>query len=113
MKKIISDIYFKQRLFSSLNRSRSSAAYSFSHAPRFSKKNNLENYFFSFYDLPSQKSNRSTSLGYGKRFKINNNDKDKCKNMYNIPSSFDLRFHNSPQYSFGIKYKIKKILITI
>ena len=106
MNNYLNDIYFPQRIFSSLNRSKSKAAYSFSHAPRFPNNNNKDNNF-SFYNLPSQKSHRATCLGYGKRFTINNND-DKCSNMYNIPSSFNLKYHNSPQYTFGRKYKTNK-----
>ena len=106
MNNYLNDIYFPERIFSSLNRSKSKAAYSFSHAPRFPNNNNKDNNF-SFYNLPSQKSHRATCLGYGKRFTINNND-DKCSNMYNIPSSFNLKYHNSPQYTFGRKYKTNK-----
>jgi hypothetical protein len=107
MKNYSNDIYFPERIFSSLNRSKSKAAYSFSHAPRFPNNNKLD-YSFSFYNLPSQKSHRSTCLGYGKRFSIDNNNDDKCQNIYNIPSTFALKYHNAPQYTFGRKYKINK-----
>ena len=100
-------ILILKRINSSLNLSKSKAAYSFSKAERF-KHNNSNDFIFRFYDLPSMKSSRSTSLGYGNKINFEKLGENKCKNLYHLPSSFDPKFNNSPQYSFGYKISINK-----
>ena len=100
-------ILILRRINSSLNLSKSKVAYSFSKAKRF-QNNKLNDFKFRFYNLPSMRSNRSTSFGYGKKINFEKLSENKCNILYNLPSSFDPKFNNSPKYSFGYKISINK-----
>lgn len=108
-----SAILLKVRINSSINKSPSKVSYSFSKAERFhgSKKDN----YYAFYNIPDTKSARYCSLGYGEKSDFTKNAKHLCGSLYSLPSIFDPRNHNSPQYTFGAsreEHKIQKRNIT-
>ena len=86
---------------SPLNHSKSKFMYSFGKAQRFPPINrgytgNL------FYNLPSMKTNRSTSIGYGTKSDFTIGAKLKCPVFYNYKSDFDQKNPRSPRYTFGV-----------
>ena len=86
---------------SPLNHSKSKFMYSFGKAQRFPPINrgytgNL------FYNLPSMKTNRSTSIGYGTKSDFTIGAKLKCPVFYNYKSDFDQKNPSGPRYSFGL-----------
>ncbi len=98
----------RERIYSLLNNSKTKQAYSFGKSLRFSN-NNKSDIFYHFYNLPSLQSNRATSLGYGKKCEYNKINQGCGSNkLYSFPSYFDIKYHNSPAYSFGLGKKLQK-----
>ena len=86
---------------SPLNHSKSKYMYSFSKAQRFPPINNDYSGNI-FYNLPSMKMTRSTSIGYGTKSDFTRGAKLKCPVFYNYKSDFDQKNPSSPRYSFGL-----------
>ena len=87
---------------SHLNHSKSKFMYSFGKAERFPKINNTYDRGHQFYNLPSMKESRTTSLGYGTKYDFTKDAKSKSKVFYDFKSDFDQRNPRGPRYSFGI-----------
>ena len=85
---------------SPLNHSKSKYMYSFSKAQRFPTINS--NYGGNnFYNLPSMRMTRSTSIGYGTKYDFTRDAKSKSPVFYNFKSDFDQKNPAGPRYSFG------------
>ena len=83
-----------------INTSTSKQMYKFSKAIRFPSLKKPYNALY--YNLPSVKDRFTTTFGYGKKYDFYKNVlKGKTDSMYDIPSDFDIKRKNSPQYSFG------------
>lgn len=102
-----SAILLKARISSSINKSPSKVSYSFSKAERFHEKRR-DNYY-AFYNIPDTKSARYCSLGYGDKSDFTKNAKHSCGSLYSLPSIFNPKNPNSPQYSFGTSREDNKI----
>ena len=87
---------------SPLNHSKSKYMYSFSKAERFPIIKGSSGFGRVFYDLPSMRANRSTSLGYGTKYDFTKGAKSKSPVFYNYKSDFDQNHPNGPRYSFGL-----------
>lgn len=86
---------------SPLNHSKSKYMYSFSKAQRFPTINS--NYGGNnFYNLPSMRMTRSTSIGYGTKYDFTRDAKSKSPVFYNFKSDFDQKNPAGPRYSFGL-----------
>ena len=86
---------------SPLNHSKSKYMYSFSKAQRFPVIN--RSYAANnFYNLPSMRMKRSTSIGYGTKYDFTRDAKSKSPVFYNFKSDFDPKRPNGPRYSFGL-----------
>ena len=86
---------------SPLNHSKSKYMYSFGRAERFPSIS--RSYFGSnFYNLPSMRMKRSTSIGYGTKYDFTRDEKSKCPVFYNFKSDFDQKNPAGPRYSFGL-----------
>lgn len=55
-----------------------------------------------FYEIPSTKSNRATSLGRGKKFDFSKIQNNKCSEFYDMPTDFNPKKPHAPAFSFGI-----------
>ena len=78
---------------------KSKQMFSFGKSKRFKQLKILTD---AYYNLPSTKSKRATTLGYGKKSDFTDNlKKGKTDNYYNIPSEFDYKKKSSLQYSMG------------
>ena len=98
----------RERIYSLINNSKTKQAYSLGKSLHFSN-NNKSDIFYHFYNLPSLQSNRATSLGYGKKCEYNKINQGCGSNkLYSFPSYFDIKYHNSPAYSFGLGKKLQK-----
>ena len=86
---------------SPLNHSKSKFMYSFSKAQRFPAITSSTNGQF-FYNLPSMRMTRSTSIGYGTKSDFTQGSKWKSPVFYNFKSDFDQKNPSSPQYTFGL-----------
>ena len=86
---------------SCLNHSKSKYMYSFSKAQRFPLINSSYGGSF-FYNLPSMKMTRSTSIGYGTKYDFTRDAKSKSPVFYNFKSDFDQKNPSGPRYSFGL-----------
>ena len=86
---------------SPLNHSKSKYMYSFSRAQRFPLINKAYTGSF-FYNLPSMKTKRGTSIGYGTKYDFTRDAKSKSPVFYNFKSDFDQKNPNGPRYSFGL-----------
>ena len=87
---------------SPLNNSKSKYMYSFSKAQRFPPINNSYQYGYKFYNLPSVRMKRSTSIGYGTKYDFTRGAKSKSPVFYNYKSDFDPKNPNGPRFSFGL-----------
>ena len=87
---------------SQLNHSKSKFMYSFGKAERFPKINSSYGFGNFFYNLPSMKERRTTSLGYGAKYDFTKYAKSKSNVFYDFKSDFDQKNPNGPRYSFGI-----------
>ena len=86
--------------YSSIDNSPSKQKYSFSKAERFPK---ISVYgAMSFYNLPSVKSERSTSFGYGSRYNFVPKNSETTPSCYNYCYGVQSRQPNAPKYSFGL-----------
>ena len=97
-----------ERVYSLLNTSTTKQAYSFGKAIRFNA-NKKADFNYHFYNVPSFKSRRFTTLGYGKKLDYDKNIGCGSNKLYAAPSYFDPKKHNSPAFSFGLEKRIKKI----
>jgi hypothetical protein len=86
---------------SPLNHSKSKYMYSFGKARRFPPIDRSYVGQF-FYNLPSMKMKRSTSIGYGTKYDFTRDAKSKSPVFYNFKSDFDQKNPNGPKYSFGL-----------
>ena len=86
---------------SPLNHSKSKYMYSFSRAQRFPLINKAYTGSF-FYNLPSMKTKRGTSIGYGTKYDFTRDAKSKSPVFYNFKSDFDQKNPSGPRYSFGL-----------
>ena len=86
---------------SPLNHSKSKYMYSFGKAQRFPIINRAYGGSF-FYNLPSMKTKRSTSIGYGTKYDFTRDAKSKSPVFYNYKSDFDQKNPSGPRYSFGL-----------
>ena len=93
-------------LSSALNTSKSKAAYSFGKQIRFQKYIPKDNYY-SFYNLPSTITVRSTSLGFGKKFDFTKRNNFSSEFLSNPINNFDSKYKNSPSYTIARKYDLK------
>ena len=84
-----------------LNHSKSKYMYSFGKAQRFPIINRAYGGSF-FYNLPSMKTKRSTSIGYGTKYDFTRDAKSKSPVFYNYKSDFDQKNPSGPRYSFGL-----------
>ena len=84
---------------SPLNHSKSKYMYSFGKAQRFPIINRAYGGSF-FYNLPSMKTKRSTSIGYGTKYDFTRDAKSKSPVFYNYKSDFDQKNPSVPRYSF-------------
>ena len=87
---------------SPLNHSKSKYMYSFGKAQRFPPINNSFGSVYKFYNLPSVRTKRSTSIGYGTKYDFTRDAKSKSPVFYDYKSDFDRKNPNGPQYSFGL-----------
>jgi len=55
-----------------------------------------------FYNIPSSRSNRATSLGKGKKYDFSKLSNNKCAQFYESTSDFNTKKPNTPAFSFGI-----------
>ncbi len=86
---------------SPLNHSKSKFMYSFGRAQRFpSISTSFSGQFF--YNLPSMKMKRSTSIGYGTKYDFTRDAKSKSPVFYNFKSDFDPKNPSGPSYTFGL-----------
>ena len=94
-------------LASPLNTSKSKAAYSFGKQIRF--KNNIQkDNYYSFYNLPSTITARSTSIGFGKKYDFTKRNNISGEYYLSSPiNSFDSKYKNSPSYTIAKKYNLK------
>ena len=94
-------------LSSPLNKSKSKAAYSFGKQIRF--KNNIQkDNYYSFYNLPSTITARSTSIGFGKKYDFTKRNNISGEYYLSSPiNSFDSKYKNSPSYTIAKKYDLK------
>ena len=86
---------------SPLNHSKSKYMYSFSKAQRFPLINSTSGKNI-FYNLPSMRMTRSTSIGYGTKYDFTREAKSKSPVFYNFKSDFDQKNPSGPRYSFGL-----------
>lgn len=86
---------------SPVNRSKSKHTYSFSKSMRFEEIKSPASKTF-VYELPTLKSNRSTTMGYGKKFDFVIKHINKKVPFYEIPSDFNPKKPQTPAFSFGI-----------
>jgi len=86
---------------SPLNHSKSKYMYSFSKAQRFPLINSTSGKNI-FYNLPSMRMTRSTSIGYGTKYDFTRDAKSKSPVFYNFKSDFDQKNPSGPRYSFGL-----------
>ena len=100
-------IDIQERVDSLLNTSTTKQAYSFGKANRFNNNKKLD-FSFHFYDLPSLRSKRYTSLGYGKKGDYDKNIGCGSNQLYAAPSYFDPKKSSSPAYSFGKAKRLNK-----
>ena len=84
-----------------LNHSKSKYMYSFSKAQRFPLINSTSGKNI-FYNLPSMRMTRSTSIGYGTKYDFTRDAKSKSPVFYNFKSDFDQKNPSGPRYSFGL-----------
>ena len=97
-------------LSSALNTSKSKAAYSFGKQIRF--KNNIQkDNYYSFYNLPSTITSRSTSIGFGNKYDFTKRKNLSGEYLYIPINNFDSKYKNSPSYTISKKnsLKLKKI----
>ena len=87
---------------SQLNHSKSKFMYSFSKAERFPKLINYSDKSHFFYNLPSMKEKRSTTLGYGSKYDITKGLKSSKSVFYDFKRDFDPKNLRGPKYSFGV-----------
>ena len=87
---------------SALNHSKSKYMYSFSKAQRFPSLNSSTGNAYKFYNLPSMRMNRSTSMGYGTKYDFTKDAKSKSPFFYDYKSDFDQKNPSGPRYSFGL-----------
>ena len=93
-------------LSSRLNTSKSKAAYSFGKQIRF--KNNIQkDNYYSFYNLPSTITARSTSIGFGKKYDFTKRNNFSGEYLSTPINSFDSKYKNSPSYTIAKKYNLK------
>ena len=85
-----------------LNHSKSKYMYSFSKAQRFPPITNSSLGEYKFYNLPSMRTNRSTSIGYGSKYDFTKEAKFKSPVFYDYKSTFDQKNPGAPRYSFGL-----------
>ena len=85
-----------------LNHSKSKYMYSFSKAQRFPPITNSSLGEYKFYNLPSMRTNRSTSIGYGSKYDFTKEAKFKSPVFYDYKSTFDQNNPGAPRYSFGL-----------
>jgi hypothetical protein len=55
-----------------------------------------------FYNIPSSRSNRATSLGKGKKYDFSKLSNNKCAQFYETTSDFNTKKPKAPAFSFGI-----------
>ena len=87
---------------SPLNHSKSKYMYSFSKAQRFPKIERSYGTGNIFYNLPSTRMKRSTSIGYGTKYDFTRDAKSKSSVFYDYKSDFDPKNPNGPRFSFGL-----------
>ena len=87
---------------SQLNRSKAKFMYSFSKAERFPKIDNYSDKSQFFYNLPSMKEKRSTTLGYGSRYDITKDSNASKSVFYDFKRDFDPKNLRGPKFSFGV-----------
>ena len=92
-----SDITGEQISSNLLNKSHSKQMYSFPKASRFKLSKTPSSSVF--YNIPSSRSSRSTSMGYGTKSDFTKNKNNPNLPFYNIKRLFDYR--ETPLYSFG------------
>lgn len=86
--------------YSSIDNSPSKQKYSFPKAERFPK---ISIYgAMSFYNLPSVRTKRSTTLGYGSRYNFVPKDSENIPACYNYRYGVESKQPQSPKYSFGL-----------
>lgn len=86
--------------YSSIDNSPSKQKYSFPKAERFPK---ISIYgAMSFYNLPSVRTKRSTTLGYGSRYNFVPKDAENTPACYNYRYGVESKQPYSPKYSFGL-----------
>jgi hypothetical protein len=86
--------------YSSIDNSPSKQKYSFPKAERFPK---ISIYgAMSFYNLPSVRTKRSTTLGYGSRYNFVPKDSENTPACYNYLYGVESKQPYSPKYSFGL-----------
>ena len=86
--------------YSSIDNSPSKQKYSFPKAERFPK---ISIYgAMSFYNLPSVRTKRSTTLGYGSRYNFAPKDSENTPACYNYRYGVESNQPYSPKYSFGL-----------
>ena len=86
--------------YSSIDNSPSKQKYSFPKAERFPK---ISIYgAMSFYNLPSVRTKRSTTLGYGSRYNFVPKDSENIPACYNYRYGVESKQPSSPKYSFGL-----------
>ena len=94
---------------SPLNHSKSKYMYSFSKAQRFPPISNSFGSVYKFYNLPSVRTKRSTSIGYGTKYDFTHDAKSKSPVFYNFKSDFDPKNPRMDRAGPGpAKYNIRK-----
>ena len=86
---------------SPLNHSKSKYMYSFGRAQRFPMINRYYEGSF-FYNLPSMRMTRSTSIGYGTKYDFTRDAKSKSPVFYDFKSDFDQKNQRPHRYTFGL-----------
>lgn len=87
---------------SPINKSTSKQMYSFPKADRFENLAKSSSSSTFYYNLPSVKSNRATSLGRGDKYDFTRDHKGKNATFYNLPSDFDRKHLHAPAFTFGV-----------
>ena len=87
---------------SQLNRSKAKYMYSFSKAERFPKIYSYSDKSQFFYNLPSMKEKRSTTLGYGSRYDMTKDSNISKSVFYDFKRDFDPKNLRGPKFSFGV-----------
>ena len=92
-------LYTQEQIVKHLeNSSPTKFMYSFGRAKRF--PNNIKACSNAFYELPSIRTNRSTSFGYGTKFDFTKSSNTKTE-FVSIRRDFDVNNSRGPKYSFG------------